>query len=88
MRRGASVVLASVAIAASTVLALPAHAAQPTGGCGEGFELRTVKSLQREARNTPDEVFTDADTNGDGYICNRYLPPGGGTIHDNTTPLI
>ena len=86
MRRLCTVALTGAAIVTSTVFVAPAQAARaPVGGCGEGFELVTVKEMAKRAKNTPDQLFIDTDRNGDGYICNRNLPPGGGTVHDNTT---
>jgi hypothetical protein len=54
-------------------MTLPATAA-PVGGCPTAFELRTVVSLQQEATEAPPNFFTDADVNGDGWLCNKYVP--------------
>jgi len=83
MRRAATIVMTGGALAVSTILAVPAHAG-PVGGCGKGFELRSVASIQEEAQNTPDAVIAAWDTNGDGNLCSKYTGSGA-TAHDNST---
>ena len=86
MRRLLCAVL--VGLATSTLLVGAAEAdSRPVGGCSRGgYELTSIAVLQELAQQTPDAFFTDADKNGDGYLCNKFLPEPSanvGIIHDN-----
>lgn len=73
MKRSRSLIVAAATVVGTTVgMTLPATAA-PVGGCPTAFELRTVVSLQQEAPEAF-SFFTDTDANGDGWLCNKYLP--------------
>jgi hypothetical protein len=71
---------AGALIIAATALPTGAYAAStPVAGCGEGFALLTVKEIVRTLA-APDFVKTipTYDANGDGYLCAKVLPNGGG----------
>ena len=74
-------------LCASAVTALPAQAdGRPTNGCPTAYTLTAVTVLQDLAQQTPDAFFTDLDANGDGYLCNKFLPDAStnvGIVHDN-----
>jgi hypothetical protein len=60
-------------------------AGEPTGGCAPGFTLEMVIVHDNHHHH---HVGTDADQNGDGYICMKPVTPGG-KIHvhvDNALP--
>jgi hypothetical protein len=67
------IVSAAMVVGTTVAVTLPAAAA-PVGGCPNAYELRTVVSLQQEAEEAPPSFFTDTDANGDGFLCNKYLP--------------
>ena len=70
--------------AVSTVWA----ADEPAGGCPPTFELHMAME-HGDHQHHHQHVGTDADLNGDGYICVRPLTPTG-EIHvhiDNNLPL-
>ncbi|SEQ39391.1 hypothetical protein [Microlunatus flavus] len=85
MKRLLGVVLAGLAV--SAVAAGPAQAVgRPTDGCSRGYALTAVSVLQDLAQQTPDAFFVEMDENGDGYLCNKFLPDAAtnvGVIHDN-----
>ncbi len=67
--------------AVSTVFA----ADEPTGRCAPGFTLEMAMEHDNHHHR---HVGTDADKNGDGYICMKAVTPGG-KIHvhvDNNLP--
>jgi hypothetical protein len=76
-------VLSLTAIMAA-VMAAPAMAAQPVGGCPTGYDLVTVKYVLKGAGlDSPDPSM---DVNNDGYTCLKLLDTGSGTRatwHDN-----
>lgn len=74
MKRLGSLVLTVAGIVGTTVAWASPAVAAPVGGCPGAFELRTVASLQAEAVGAPDSFFTGQDANGDGFLCNKYLP--------------
>ena len=86
MRRARGIAITVLVACASA--GLPAGSAYgagpPTGGCGEGFELTSIADLQLLS---PGFDFSISDVNGDGLLCNRFLPDaaGGGIVIDNTT---
>ena len=60
-------------------------AGEPTGGCAPGFML--VMAMEHDMHHHQ-HVGTDADLNGDGYICMKPVTPSG-KIHihiDNNLP--
>ena len=60
-------------------------AGEPTGNCAPGFMLVTA---MEHAMHEHQHVGTDADLNGDGYICMQPVTPDG-KIHvhvDNNLP--
>ena len=68
--------------AASTVLA----AGEPAGSCAPGF---TLMMAMEHDEHEHQHVGTDADLNGDGYICMKPVTTDG-KIHvhvDNNLPL-
>ena len=71
------------AVAAFFMIALgaaPAAAApKPVGGCGNGFELVTVKTVLRTiaAAGSVDAIKA-GDVNQDGYLCVKIIPNNGG----------
>jgi hypothetical protein len=75
--------LALPAVAAFFMIALgaaPAAAApKPVGGCGNGFELVTVKTVLRTiaAAGSVDAIKA-GDVNQDGYLCVKIIPNNGG----------
>lgn len=69
MMKPISTVLAAPLLAAA--LSTSAQAAQPVGVCGLGFELVPISTLQPLAPTFDFSVF---DTNGDGLLCNRFVP--------------
>jgi hypothetical protein len=48
-----------------------AAAADPVGGCSPGFELHAA--MHHEGDHMHPHVGTDADQNGDGWICVKHL---------------
>jgi len=67
--------------AASTAYAM----GEPAGGCAPGFTLEMAMDHDNHHHK---HVGTDADQNGDGYLCVQPVAPGG-EIHvhvDNTLP--
>jgi len=67
--------------AVSTVFA----AGEPTGGCAPSFTLEMAMEHDNHHHR---HVGTDADKNGDGYICMKPVTPSG-KIHvhvDNNLP--
>jgi hypothetical protein len=65
----------------STVFA----AGEPTGNCAPGF---TLEMAMEHDNHQHQHVGTDADKNGDGYICMKPVTPSG-KIHvhvDNNLP--
>lgn len=60
-------------------------AGEPTGNCAPGFTL--MMAMEHDEHHHQ-HVGTDADTNGDGYICMKPVTPNG-NIHvhvDNNLP--
>jgi hypothetical protein len=60
-------------------------ASEPVGSCALGFALEMVMVHDNHHHR---HVGTDADTNGDGYICMKQVTPSG-NIHvhvDNNLP--
>ena len=69
------VTLALAGAALSVTLAQPAAAqGRPTDGCAAAYTLTPISVLQELAQEAPDEYFVDLDVNGDGYLCNKFLP--------------
>ncbi len=67
--------------AVSTVFA----AGEPTGSCAPGFTLEMAMEHDNHHHR---HVGTDADKNGDGYVCMKPVTPSG-KIHvhvDNNLP--
>jgi hypothetical protein len=91
VKRSRSLIVAATVVVGTTVgMTLPAMAADPVGGCPTAYELRTVVSLQEEATEAPPSFFTDADANGDGWLCNKYVPEAAsftGLAQDNKQKL-
>jgi hypothetical protein len=95
MRRYALSVAA--AILATGLTSIPAAAApKPVGGCGQGFELMTVKEVLRTIAASGSEAAIKAeDSNQDGYLCVKIIPNNGGPPQfdpafayvDNNAPL-
>ncbi len=56
--------------AVSTVYAM----GEPAGGCAPGFTLMTAMEHDEHHHK---HVGTDADQNGDGYICMKPVTPDG-----------
>ena len=86
MKLLSSLIVAAAAVVGTTVAVTLPAAAEPVGRCPSAYELRTVVSLQEEALDAPDSFFTEADTNGDGFLCNKYFPepaPSTGLVVDN-----
>ena len=70
-----------------TLCAAPAASAVPLAGCNPAYQLRTVVSLQAEASDASDAFLAATDENGDGFLCNKYLPEPAaakGLVFDNT----
>ncbi len=90
MKRSRSLIVAAAVVVGTTVgMTLPAMAADPVGGCPTAFELRTVVSLQQEAPEAS-TFFTETDVNGDGWLCNKYVPEAAsftGLAQDNKQKL-
>lgn len=82
-----SLTLVCAGLLTSVVTALPAYAAgPPADGCSRAYALTAVTLLQELAQQTPDSYFTEMDANGDGYLCNKFLPDAStnvGIVHDN-----
>ena len=91
MTRQRTLIIPGSAIVACAVFAAPAAAAAPAGGCNKGYpQLRTVESLEAEATEAPPGFFAGLDVNGDGYLCNKYLPEPAshtGSVKDNDKKL-
>ncbi|WP_157970565.1 hypothetical protein [Nakamurella deserti] len=91
MSRPRSILLVGGAAIGLAMAASPAaQAGEPVGGCNPSTELRTVASLQEEASNAADAFFVATDKNGDGYLCNKYLPEppaAKGLVFDNSKKL-
>jgi len=69
------VTLALAGVALSVTLAQPAAAqGRPTDGCAAAYTLTPISVLQELAQEAPDEYFVNLDVNGDGYLCNKFLP--------------
>ena len=69
------VTLALAGAALSVTLAQPAAAqGRPTNGCAAAYTLTPISVLQELAQEAPDEYFVNLDVNGDGYLCNKFLP--------------
>ena len=67
--------LVAAGVCASTLTALPATASErPADGCPRGYSLTAVSVLQELAQEAPDSFFTGKDVNGDGFLCNKFLP--------------
>jgi hypothetical protein len=75
-----SIAVTAAAICGTTLVGTFPAAAAPVGSCHGQYELRTVESLQREAVTAPPSFFTDTDVNGDGYLCNKYLPEASSSV--------
>ena len=60
-------------------------AGEPSGGCAPGFTLEMVMEHDIHQHQ---HVGTDADKNGDGYICMKPVTPSGKVhVHaDNNLP--
>jgi hypothetical protein len=58
---------------------------EPAGSCPSGFTLELA--MDHDAHHHS-HVGTDADQNGDGYICMKHVTPGEGIhVHiDNNLP--
>lgn len=65
--------------AVSTVFAM----GEPTGGCASGF---TLEMAMEHDDHHHKHAGTDADLNGDGYVCMKPVTPNGSVhVHvDNT----
>ncbi|HEX8509562.1 MAG TPA: hypothetical protein VF635_08730 [Propionibacteriaceae bacterium] len=73
MKKVFTLVLTGAALSLS--LAQPAAAAgRPTDGCAAAYTLTPISVLQELAQEAPDEYFVDLDVNGDGLLCNKFLP--------------
>jgi hypothetical protein len=54
-------------------------APEPVAGCSNGYELMTVKTVLRTiAAPRFEESIKSFDVNGDGYLCIKIIPNGGG----------
>jgi hypothetical protein len=54
-------------------------APEPVAGCSNGYELMTVKTVLRTiAAPGFEESIKSFDVNGDGYLCIKIIPNGGG----------
>ncbi len=63
-------VFASLAVAAPAASAKP----EPVGGCGEGFELMSLKTVLRQiAAEDFEPALRAADKNADEFLCVRIL---------------
>jgi hypothetical protein len=63
-------------------------APQPVAGCSNGYELMTVKTVLRTlAAPGFEESIKSFDVNGDGYLCIKIIPNGGGPPKFNPTFL-
>jgi hypothetical protein len=74
VKHSRSLIVAAATVVGTTVGMTLSATAAPVAGCPTAFELRTVASLQQEATEAPPSFFADTDANGDGWLCNRYVP--------------
>ena len=62
------------ALLAAALVTVPitqaAHAAEPAGGCGQDYQLMTVKEVVKKlAAPGFEDTIKGHDRNGDGYLC-------------------
>ena len=69
-------IFALILVVLISQFAVPAvfAAGEPTGSCAPGFTLEMVMELDNHHHK---HVGTDADQNGDGYICIQPVTPDG-----------
>jgi len=73
--------LVSAALCATAITALPASAAgRPADGCARGYTLTAISVLQDLAQEAPDSFFAGLDVNGDGFLCNKFLPDAAANV--------
>jgi hypothetical protein len=66
------------AVLATVPVAQAARAAEPVGGCSDGFQLMTVKEvLKRLAAPGFEATIKGHDRNGDGYLCVKISDASG-----------
>ena len=89
MRKKLQIALLS-AVLATVPMAQAAVAAEPAGGCSDGYQLMTVKEvLQRLAAPGFEETIKGHDRNGDGYLCVKISDsPGLVQLLAPNTPFI
>jgi hypothetical protein len=74
-----------------TMIPIVAADGEPQGSCPSGWELHDLSDHHHSGSEHGDHrhVGTDADQNGDGFICGKHVTPNG-DIHvhiDNALPL-
>jgi hypothetical protein len=78
-------VLLSLIIPAS---AFASHGGSPAGGCPDGFHLHDMIDHDEDHEGEHVHVGSDADQNGDGFLCVKHVGDGGIHVHiDNNVPL-
>ena len=85
MIRNFVVALLLVVILSQFAVPIAFAAGEPSGGCAPGFAL--VMAMDHDNHHHQ-HVGTDADLNGDDYICMKPVTPSG-TLHvhiDNNVP--
>jgi len=63
-----------IALFAAALVAAPvtqaAHAAEPVGGCGQDYQVMTVREvIKKLAAPGFEDTIKSHDRNGDGYLC-------------------
>jgi hypothetical protein len=59
----------------------------PVGGCGDGYDLLTIKQAVKVTGSTEENIQT-INKNGDNYVCVTEIPtpPPNHNVIDNNTP--